>query len=122
MKKKVLAVVSLILIVAPIAALISWLVYNNTHFDQKEYLLSEIEPGVYCAYNTVLSAIPAQNYETITLCCNGQIVTLKGTVTIIYSTFNPRAIVKDYNIVNGDKITVFVPSGSVKFQENISVS
>lgn len=122
MKKKVLTIVSILLIVALIAALISWFVYSSTHFDQKEYLLSEIEPGIYCAYNTVSSAIPAQNCEMITLCCNGQIMTLRGNVSIVYSTASPRVIVEDYNIVNGDNITAFVPSGTVKFQENISVN
>lgn len=121
MKKKVLAIVYVVLAVSMMAALFSRFMYNNTHFDKKEYLLSEIEPGVYCAYNTVSSAIPAENYEMVTLCCNGQIITLKGDVAITYSTSNPLAIVEDYNIVNGDKITVFVPSGTVRFQENISV-
>ncbi len=115
-------IVIIILIMSLIIALISWFVYNNTHFEQKEYSLSEIEPGVYCVYNTVSSAIPAENYEMVTLCCNDQIMTFKGDVDIIYSTNNARVLIRDYNIVNADNITVYIPKGTVKFQENFSVS
>lgn len=101
--------------------LLLWGVYNSTYYNQSEYALSEIESGVYCIYNTVSSKVPAENYEIVTLCCNSQIMTFKGSIDIICSTDKPHVIIKDYNIANGDKIIVYVPNNTVKFQENVGV-
>lgn len=115
MKKWVITVVAITL------ASFLFLAHYSFHFETKEYSLSEVEPGTYCIYSVVSSRVPSANYKMVTLCCNGQIVTFKGSVAIIYSASSPRAIIDDYHIVNGDKIKVFVPVGTIKFQENIGI-
>ena len=121
MRKRAFMKTYVVSVLAFTAALMALLAYNTFHFEEKEYQLSEVESGIYCIYNAVSSNIPAENYKMVTLCCNGRIATFKGTVTITYTATNPRAVVKDYNIVNGDQIMVFVPRDTVKFQENIGI-
>ena len=81
----------------------------------------ELDDGVYAVCTNFVSNVPANNYEMITICCNGQIRTYKGNVSITYTDKKPYAIVKDYyNLVNGEEVFIYVPYGSVEFQSNVS--
>jgi hypothetical protein len=94
---------------------------NSSKYTEYKYQLSEIQDGVYGVYGNVVSSIPAQNYEMITLCCDGQIKTFKGRVNITYTDETPYVILKDCNLVNADKIYVYVPFGTIEYQGTTGV-
>ena len=97
------------------------LVSYGNKYEERKYSLVELSNNTYGWYYRVSSRVPAQNYEVITLCCDGSIVTFQGDVNIVYTDQNPYVVVKDYNIVNADEICVYVPKGTISFQENVGV-
>ena len=109
-------------IVIGVGSLICWIYKNNTHYNEYEYSLVELNDGVYGTLTQVASSVPAQNYSMITLCCEGNIYTFKGTVEILYiDDTEPYVKIHDYNITNGDHIWVYVPSGTIEFQKGIGI-
>lgn len=100
---------------------VAFVFYANWHTEQ-EYSLSELSEGVYGVYTVTMSSIPAQNYETITLCCNGEIRTFKGNINIRYDDISlPYVVWHDYNAVNGDDVWVCVPRGTIEFQKSVGI-
>lgn len=106
--------------VALIVALVGLIVYGE-QYTEHEFQLVEIQDGVYGISNTVVSSIPAQNYDIITLCCNGQIRTFKGTVNIVYTDSDPYVIYRNTNLANADEVYVYVPFGTIEYQGTTSV-
>ena len=86
------------------------------------FQLSEVNDGVYAIYYSTHSRVPAQNYEVITVCNNGDIYTFKGSVQISYVDTEPYATVKQYNLVNSDEVHIYVPKGTVSYEESINIS
>lgn len=103
-----------------IAFIVGSINYANQYTENK-YSLEEINEGVYAIYYTTHSNVPANNYDVITLCCNGNVYTFNGDVYISYTDNKPYANVKNYNMVNGDKIYVYVPKGTVVYEESVNV-
>lgn len=94
--------------------------YNTyTYSNTVEYQLTELNDGIYGYYNAVTSNIPAENYEMIVLCFNGQIYTLKGDVNIHYTEDECKLIWTDINFVNGDTFDVYVPYGTIVMRPNL---
>lgn len=122
MVKKILH--NCLIIVVIIAVCIFGFNCLNNFFEKHneyQYALMELDDGVYAVCTNVVSNVPANNYEMITICCNGQIRTYKGNVSITYTDKEPYAIVRDYyNLVNGEEVFIYVPYGSVEFQSNVS--
>ena len=116
---------STLIVVALVAGfvwLLGYAVFCSVNYTTLEYDLSEIGDGVYGAYTQTSSTVPAHNYEMITICCNGNVHTFKGDVQIKYSDdCKPRAIVHDYNLVNGDDIWVYVPYGSITVNTSVVI-
>ena len=113
----------LITVVIGAVCIIGFKCLNNFFEKHNEYryTLSELDEGVFAVCINVVSNVPARNYDMITICCNGQIHTYKGRVSITYIDNEPYAILKDYyNIVNNEEISIYVPYGSVEFQSNVS--
>lgn len=94
--------------------------YGNQHTEHK-YSLSEMNDGVYAIYYNTHSRVPADNYEVVTLCCEGNIYTFKGDVFISFTDGEPYAKVKNYNMVNADDIYVYVPHGTVNYAESVNI-
>lgn len=63
-----------------------------------------------------MSSIPAQNYEIITLCCDGSIRTFKGTIHISYTDGRAYVRYKNSNLTNADVLYVYVPFGTIEYQ------
>ena len=122
-KKPVLIVVivTIVFIILPIALYVIWRIKSETEYEETKYNLFELNDGVYAVYYTTHSATPAHNYEVITLNCNGNIYTFQGHVQITYTDDNPYVIYQKRNIVNADRMYVYVPSGSVEFQGSVMV-
>lgn len=105
-----------------LAGILAYAYHKSTTYTTKEYSLSEISDGVYGIYKTVSSSVPADNYEMITLCCNGNIYTFHGDVHITYTdNVEPYVIIHDFDIVNGDDLYVYIPNGKIEFQHGIGV-
>ena len=107
-----IAVAIFLILIGVIACMIIY----SSQYTEHEYKLSEVQDGIYGTYSTVVSSIPAQNYDIITLCCNGKIRTFKGTVHITYIDSNPHVIYKDVNCVNADVLYVYVPFDTIAYQ------
>lgn len=97
------------------------MIHYGNQYTEYEYQLHEMNEGVYAIYYTTHSRVPAHNYEVVTLCCNGNVYTLKGDVYISFTNSKPYAKVKNYNTVNADDIYVYVPQGTVVYQPSVDI-
>ena len=89
--------------------------YNSSHPTVSNYDLQEIEPGIYAYTTTVVSNIPAENYEMCTVLINGQYITIKGTVKIAKSDGStPKIKWENRRIVNGDTVTIYADISKIK--------
>ena len=95
--------------------------YHCNQYTEHEYSLMEMNDGVYAIYYTTHSRVPADNYEVVTLCCEGNVHTFKGDVFISFTDGEPYARVKNYNMVNADDIWVYVPQGTVNYAESVNI-
>ena len=115
---------STVIIISIISAFLLFIVcmirYGNRS-TENTYQLSEVNNGVYAIYYNTHSRVPAQNYEVITVCCNGNIYTFKGSVQISYADTEPHATVKQYNLVNSDEVHIYVPKGTVAYEESVNI-
>lgn len=114
-------IIAIILFIVTVVLLVIWGVKNETEYVETKYSLSELNDGVYAVYYTTHSTVPAHNYEVITLNCNGNIYTFQGHVQITYTDENPYVIYHKRNLVNADRMYVYVPSGSVEYQGSVMV-
>ena len=114
-------IIAIILFIVTVVLLVIWGVKNETEYVETKYSLSELNDGVYAVYYTTHSADPAHNYEVITLNCNGNIYTFQGHVQITYTDNDPYVIYQKRNIVNADRMYVYIPSGSVEFQGSVYI-
>lgn len=119
MKKKDKILVFAVLI--SFVVFLCWFTYYTEQYTETTYSLSEIDDEVFAIYHTVSSNVPAKNYEVITICCDGNLYTFKGDVSITYSDNESYAIVRRYNIVNGDEVHVYIPKGTVEYQGNVGL-
>lgn len=118
MKKKIKYIIISILVICPIIMFIRY----ATKYTEHNYTLSEIEDGYYAIYYTTHSNVPAENYEVVRLCYNNSIYTLNGNISITYTEQEPYVYIKDTNIVHGDEIHVYLPKGSVRYEESVNIS
>jgi hypothetical protein len=111
----IIAIIVIAILVFSIGLCVWSIIYAN-QYTEYEYQLTEIQDGIYGTYSTVVSDIPAQNYDIITLCCNGNIRTFKGTIHISYTDGDVYVKYKDSNTVNADELWVYVPFGTIDYQ------
>lgn len=97
------------------------MIHYGNRSTENTFQLSEVNDGVYAIYYSTHSRVPAQNYEVITVCCNGNIYTFKGSVQISYVDTEPYATVKQYNLVNSDEVHIYVPKGTVAYEESVNI-
>lgn len=113
--------------IAGIIAMGIWLLlgisFSADKVEETTVQLDELNDGVYAIYYTTHSSVPAQNYEVVTLNCDGNIQTFKGKVTISYTNYSPYAEINSYKyLVNADEIHIYVPQGSVEYQTGVNIS
>ena len=89
--------------------------------ETNEFQLDELEPGVYCRYNRCVSAIPAHNFDMLTIVINGQVYSVNGTVRIHYSENEYRILWERRKIINSDGLDLYVPKGSVIVDPPVTV-
>ena len=118
LKSKVISIGIFILLIA----FVGYLIHYAHQYTENKYLLSELNDGVYAIYYNTHSSIPAENYEVITVCCEGNVYTFNGDVFIFLIDGEPYVNVKNYNMVNCDEIYVYVPQGTVVYEESVNIS
>lgn len=104
----IMAVAGIVLTILGVVLMIANVEYNSSHPIVSNYDLQEIEPGIHAYTSTVVSNIPAENYEMCTVLINGQYITIKGTVKIAKSDGStPKIKWENRRIVNGDTVTIY---------------
>ena len=122
MKKKVdKPTVIIVGIISVFILFIVYMIHYGNRSTENTYQLSEVNNGVYAIYYNTHSRVPAQNYEVIMVCCNGNIYTFKGSVQISYVDIEPYATVKQYNLVNSDEVHIYIPKGTVAYEESVNI-
>ena len=121
MKKIDKPTVIIIGIISAFVLFIICMIHYGNQSTENTFQLSEVNDGVYAIYYSTHSRVPAQNYEAITVCCNGNIYTFKGSVQISYVDTEPYAIVKQYNVVNSDDVHIYVPKGTVSYEKSVNI-
>lgn len=86
------------------------------HYNPIEWTatIEELEPGIYGYTSTTVSNIPAENYEMLTVLCNGTYMNIKGHVKIVYDSNAPYIEYKSTNTVNTDSVIIHVQKGQIK--------
>lgn len=120
--KRILYVVLILAIIFFCARCTIKFIDHVTYSETFTYDLYELSPGIYGYYTTVTSSIPSHNYEMITLCLNGDILTLKGDVNIHYTDGKNTLVWTDVNIVRGDTFDIYVPHGSIELRPALTQS
>lgn len=115
MKKFFKTIISIIVIAVSIIALILFLDWANKT-EKYECKIEEIQSGIYVRYQSTVSRTPAYNYEIITVCINGKLITYKGNVEFIFSENENKIEVKEKtNTVCSDKVIVYTSKDSVEY-------
>lgn len=109
-------------IIAVFLLFIAYMIHYGNRSTENTFQLSEVNDGVYAIYYNTHSRVPSENYEVITVCFNGNIYTFKGSVQISYVNTEPYATVKQYNLVNSDEVHIYVPKGTVAYEESVNIS
>ena len=94
---------------------------KQSEYHESKYELEEIESGIYARTYHTVSTVPAHNYNVIEICIKGKVCTYKGSVDITYINENPYAVIMQNNLVNDDKVFVYVPKGTVDYRESVGV-
>lgn len=86
------------------------------HYNPIEWTaaIEELEPGIYGYTSTTVSNIPAENYEMLTVLCNGTYMNIKGHVQIVYDSNTPYIEYKSTSIVNADSVIIHAQKGQIK--------
>lgn len=79
MKKFFKTIIPIIVIAVALILFLNWA--NKT--EKYECEIEEIQSGIYARYQSTASSTPAYNYEIITVCINGQLITYEGNVEFI---------------------------------------
>ena len=97
--------------------------YMDRHFNEyteNTYILDELEDGVNVNTYRVSSNVPANNYDVAIICVDGVVKKYSGTIQLIYTEKQPYCVVKQYvNLCNSNYLTIYIPKGSIKYQENV---
>ena len=121
MKKISMGDISITTLIIAFFTFIICLIFICSKTTEYRYDLQEVDSGVYAIYYNTYSRVPAQNYEVITVCSNNSIYTFKGNIQISYVDTKPYAIVKQCNLMNSDEVHIYVPKGTVAYEESVNI-
>lgn len=119
---KVITIVLIVAVICFIIGIPGVFIYSSCKTETREYELSKLNSKYYGIYTSVHSDVPSNNYETVILRCNDQVITLAGDVNIWYVNSDYKVVWKDTNLVRGDKIDIYVPEGSIEFYHDVGIS
>ena len=117
--KKLFKIIIPIIVIA--VALILFL--NRTNKTEKyECKIEEIQSGIYARYQSTASSIPTYNYEIITVCIDGKLVTYKGSIEFIFTeNENKIEVTEKPNLVRNDKVIVYTSKDNVEYLGTVGI-
>ena len=116
--KIIITITAIVAIAIGIKAFWNWA--NET--KKYECEIEEIQDGIYARYQSTVSRAPAYNYEIITVCVNGQLITYKGSVEFVFTENENRIeATEKLNMVHSDKVIVYTPKDSVKYLGTVGI-
>lgn len=116
--KIIIAITAIVAIAIGIKAFWNWA--NET--KKYECEIEEIQDGIYARYQSTVSRAPAYNYEIITVCVNGQLITYKGSVEFVFTeNENKVEVAEKPNMVHSDKAIVYTSKDSVEYLGTIGI-
>ena len=116
--KIIIAIIAIATIAIGIKAFWNWA--NET--KKYECETEEIQNGIYARYQSTVSRAPALNYEIITVCVNGQLITYKGSVKFVFTeNENKIEVTEKPNMVHSDKVIVYTSKDSVKYLGTVGI-
>ena len=116
--KIIIAITAIVAIAIGIKAFWNWV--NET--KKYECEIEEIQDGIYARYQSTVSRAPAYNYEIITVCINGQLITYEGNVEFIFvENENKIKVTEKPNIVHSDKVIVYTSKDSVEYLGTVGI-
>lgn len=94
-----------------------------TYEETVRYELAELSNGIYVKYQKTFSRVPSENYEIITFCVNGRVMTLNGNINISYLQEDglPYIVWTRTNLVHGDTIDVYVQQDKLEYLDNMNI-
>ena len=86
------------------------------HYNPIEWTatIEELESGIYGYTSTMVSNVSAENYEMLTVLCNGTYMNIKGHVKIVYDSNAPYIEYKSTNTVNADSVIIHAQKWQIK--------
>ena len=121
-KQYIKTIIPVLMIIAFIFFAVFKLAQYGEYTEEYSYELQEIKDGTYAIYHSVSSNVPANNYDVITICYNGQIHMFQGEVIIQQTNDTPYVnIIRKPHMNNADEITVFIPKGTIEFVDNVGL-
>ena len=119
MKKSFKIIIAII--VVSIVALILFLNWANKT-EKYECEIEEIQNGIYVRYQSTVSRVPAHNYEIITVCIDGKLVTYKGSIEFIFTeNENKIEVTEKPNLVRSDKVIVYTSKDNVEYLGTVGI-
>ena len=116
--KIIIAIIAIAIIAIGIKAFWNWA--NET--KKYECKIEEIQNGIYARYQNTASSIPAYNYEIITVCINGQLITYEGNVKFIFAeNENKIKVTEKPNIVHSDKVIVYTSKDNIEYLGTVGI-
>lgn len=119
-KKNKSYIVTILIVALALFTLIRWL-EKQAEYHESRCELEEIEGGIYAMYYQTVSTVPAHNYDVVEICVNGNMRTYKGYVSITYTDETPYVVIMQNNLVNDDKVFLYVQKGTVEHKESVGV-
>lgn len=121
MKKIFKTIILIIVIAVNIVALILFLNWANKT-EKYECEIEEIQSGIYVRYQNTASCTPAYNYEIITVCINGKLITYRGRVEFIFvENENKIEVTEKPNMAHGDKVIVYISKDNVEYLATVGI-
>lgn len=119
---KIIIAIAVIAVIAATVIRIKtfWNWANKT--EKYECEIEEIQNGIYVRYQSAVSRAPAHNYEIITVCIDGKLITYKGSVEFIFTeNENKIEVVEKPNLVRNDKVIVYTSKDSVEYLGTVGI-
>lgn len=119
--KKIIIIIAAAVIAANVIGIKTFWDWANK-IEKYECEIEEIQNEIYVRYQSTVSRVPAQNYEIITVCVNGQLITYKGSVEFIFTeNENKIEVTEKPNMVRNDKVIVYTSKDSVEYMGTIEI-
>ena len=113
-----------IIIAIIVVSIVTLILFLNWANKTQKYAceIEEIQNGIYVRYQSTVSRVPAHNYEIITVCIDGKLVTYEGSIEFIFTeNENKIEVTEKPNLVRNDKAIVYTSKDSVEYLGTVGI-